>query len=181
MIWPSWVRKSGFLSLAACSIALACPTYAQQYFGDKKYGDGYEEEKIWAEVATKTPDYPVQQNLIEFDAGAASRNKHYVDGSTLAVGTDGVVRYVAVVKTRGGATNVSFEGIRCTEKSIKFYAFGRDDKTWINSRNTTWQPIRTGSYQAVLFKDYFCPRYTSIFTVEEGLDALKRGGHPGLQ
>lgn len=175
------VLKRAFACLVVSSFALACPTQAQQYFGDKKYGDDYEEEKVWAEVAAKAPDYPIPQNLIEFDAGAASRNKHYVDGSTLSVGTDGVVRYVAVVKTRGGATNVSFEGIRCTEKSLKFYAFGRDDKTWTQSRNTTWQPIRTGSYQAVLFKDYFCPRYTSIFTAEEGLDALKRGGHPGLQ
>ncbi len=179
MPWFSWVRASVFIVVS--SLALVCPAQAQQYFGDKKYGEDYEEGKTWTEIKVKTPDYPIPQNLIEFDAGAASRNKHYVDGSTLSVGTDGVVRYVVVVKTRGGATNVSFEGIRCTEKSLRLYAFGRDDRTWIDSRNTAWQSIRPGSYQAVLSKDYFCPRHASIFTAEEGLDALKRGGHPDLQ
>lgn len=159
-------------------LMVAGPAAGQQFFGDKKYGEYYEEEKQWIEQEAKLPDFPKAQNLIEFDAGAATRNRHHVDGSTLSVGEDGVVRYVVVVKTSGGATNVSFEGIRCGASVRKLYAFGHGDNTWVKSRNPEWQPIRPGSYQAVLSKEYFCPRKVVISKAEEGVDALRRGGHP---
>jgi hypothetical protein len=172
------MRGGKAILLAAGFLALAGPVVGQQFYGDKKYGEYYEEEKQWVELEAKLPDFPKAQNLIEFDAGAATRNRHFVDGSTLNVGEDGVVRYVIVLKTLGGATNVSFEGLRCGAKVRKLYAFGHDDGTWAKSRNQEWQSIRPGSYQAVLSKEYFCPRNVVIFKAEEGVDALRRGGHP---
>ena len=166
------------LLLLAGFLALAGPAAGQQFYGDKKYGEYYEEEKKWVELEARLPDYPHAQNLIEFDAGAATSNRYYVDGSTLSVGEDGVVRYVVVVKTSGGATNVNYEGIRCGARERKLYAFGRSDNMWGNSRNHAWQSIRPGSYQAVLYKEFFCPRNTVIFKADEGVDALRRGGHP---
>lgn len=158
--------------------ALAGPAGGQQFYGDKKYGEYYEEEKKWVEQEAGLPDYPNAQNLIEFDAGAATSNRYYVDGSTLSIGKDGVVRYVAVVKASGGASNVNFEGIRCGSRERKLYATGRSDNVWGKSRAQKWQSIRPGSYQAVLYKEYFCPRSIAIFKAEEGVDALRRGGHP---
>lgn len=166
------------LLLAVGFLALAEPAAGQQFYGDKKYGEFYEEEKKWVEQDAKLPDFPKAPNLIEFDAGAATSNRYYVDGSTLSVGEDGVVRYVVVVRTHGGATNVNFEGIRCGSKERKLYAFGRNDNTWSKSRAQEWQSIRQGSYQAVLSKEYFCPRNVIVFKAEEGVDALRRGGHP---
>lgn len=166
------------LLLVAGFLAFAGPVAGQQFYGDKKYGEYYEEEKKWVELEAKFPDYPKAQNLIEFDVGAATSNRYYVDGSTLSVGEDGVVRYVVVVRTSGGATNVNFEGIRCRAKERKSYAFGRSDSTWGKSRTQEWQPIRPGSYQAMLFKEYFCPKNGVILKPEEGVDALRRGGHP---
>lgn len=164
--------------LVAGFMALVGPVAGQQFYGDKKYGEFYEEEKKWVELEARLPDYPKLQDLIEFDAGAAANNRYFVDGSSLSVGADGVVRYVVVVKASGGATNVNFEGIRCRAKERKPYAFGRNDNTWARSRTQEWLPIRPGSYQAVLFKEYFCPRNSVIFKTEEGVDALRRGGHP---
>ncbi|MFA7270965.1 MAG: CNP1-like family protein [Sterolibacterium sp.] len=166
------------LLLVAGFLALAGPAAGQQFYGDKKYGEYYEEEKKWVELEARLPDYPHAQNLIEFDAGAATSNRYYVDGSTLSVGEDGVVRYVVVVKTSGGATNVNYEGIRCGAKERKLYAFGRSDNMWGKSRTQAWQSIRPGSYQAVLYKEYFCPGNNVIFKADEGVDALRRGGHP---
>lgn len=166
------------LLLVAGLLALAGPAGGQQFYGDKKYGEYYEEEKKWVEQEAGLPDYPSARNLIEFDAGAATSNRYYVDGSTLSVGEDGVVRYVAVVKASGGASNVNFEGIRCGSRERKLYATGRSDNVWGKSRVQEWQSIRSGSYQAVLYKEYFCPRNIAIFKAEEGVDALRRGGHP---
>lgn len=164
--------------LAVGVLVLAGPSSGQEFFGDKKYGEFYEEEKKWVEQEAKPPSYPKEESLIEFNAGAATNNRHYIDGSTLSVGKDGVVRYVIVVRTSGGATNVNFEGIRCSSRERKLYAFGRSDSTWATSRTQSWQPIRKDSYQAILSREYFCPGKLAIFKAEEGVDALRRGGHP---
>jgi hypothetical protein len=166
------------LLLIAAYLASAGPVAGQQFFGDKKYGEFYEEEKKWVEQEAPLPEYPGEQNLIEFDAGPASRNRHYIDGSTLSVGRDGVVRYAIVIKTSGGATNVHFEGIRCHALDRKLYALGRSDGTWARSRIQEWQPVRPGSYQAILSKEYFCPKRVAIYTSEDGVNALRQGGHP---
>ena len=141
------------LLLFAGLLALAGPAAGQQYYGEKKYGEFYEEEKKWVEQEAQLPGFPKAQNLVEFDAGAATSNRHYVDGSTLSVGADGVIRYVIVVRTSGGATNVNFEGIRCRARERKLYAVGRSDETWGKSRIQEWQPIRLGSYQATLSRE----------------------------
>lgn len=166
------------LLLAVGVLVLSGPSNGQQFYGDKKYGEFYEEEKIWVEQDAKPPSYPEEQSLIEFNAGAATSNRHYIDGSTLSVGKDGVVRYVVVVRSAGGATNVNFEGIRCSSRERKLYAFGRSDSTWATSRTQSWQPIRQDSYQAILSREYFCPGRLAILKAEEGVDALRRGGHP---
>jgi hypothetical protein len=172
------MQKGKFLLLAAGFLPLAGPAVGQGFYGDKKYGEFYEEEKQWVELEAELPEYPKDEALIEFNAGAATNNRYFIDGSTLSVGSDGVVRYVVVVKANGGATNVNFEGIRCGAKERKLYAFGRNDNTWAKSRTPAWQPIRPGSYQAVLSREYFCPNKITIFRAEEGVDALRRGGHP---
>lgn len=166
------------LLFAVGVLVLSGPSNGQQFYGDKKYGEFYEEEKEWVEQDAKPPSYPKEQSLIEFNAGAATSNRHYIDGSTLSVGKDGVVRYVVVVRSAGGATNVNFEGIRCSSKERKLYAFGRSDSTWAASRKAAWQSIQRGSYQAVLSREYFCPGAIIIHKAEEGVDALRRGGHP---
>lgn len=167
-----------FFLFAVGVLAFAGPVTGQEFFGDKKYGEFYEEGKKWIEQESKPPAYPQEQALIEFNAGAATSNQYYIDGSTLSVGGDGVVRYVVVVRAAGGATNVNFEGIRCGSRERKLYAFGRSDRTWAMSRMPSWQLIQRGSYQAVLSREYFCPNNGIIFKAEEGIDALKRGGHP---
>lgn len=164
--------------LFAASLASAGPAAGQQFYGDKQYGEFFEEEKKWVEQEARLPEYPKEQNLIEFDVGPASRNRHYVDGSTLSVGGDGVVRYAIVIKTSGGSTNVHFEGIRCHTLERKLYAFGRGDGNWVRSRVQEWQPVRPGSYQAVLSREYFCPKRIAIHKSEEGVSALRQGGHP---
>ena len=73
------------------------------------------------------PAFPNQADLAEFYVSSAATNKFFIDASTLAVGADGVVRYVLVVKASGGATNVSFEGINCKDRSWKLYATGRSE------------------------------------------------------
>ncbi|MBK9018812.1 MAG: CNP1-like family protein [Sulfuritalea sp.] len=149
---------------------------------DKGYYDE-DAEKPWVEAAVDLPAFPVEANLIEFYVGAAASNKFFIDASTLSAGSDGTLRYVLVVRTTGGATNVSFEGIHCKERRWKHYATGRSDGTWVKSPSSRadWRPIENrpvNRHHAALSRDFFCPGGIQINSAEEGRNALRLGKHP---
>jgi len=103
-----------------------------------------------------------------------------VDGASLSVGKDGVVRYTLVARSPLGAESVSFEGMRCDPREVRSYAFGRADRSW-SRRDTPWRPIAQRSVQRwhnALATEYFCPGETLILNAAEGVEALRRGGHP---
>jgi hypothetical protein len=139
------------------------------------------EEYDWAEEAVELPAFPKEADLVEFPARSPSTARFYVDGSTLSIGKDRVVHYVLVIKTSGGARNVSFEGIRCATSEYKIYATGRADGQWAKSQLGVWRPIEnktTNAYHASLNRDFLCPIANPIGSPEEGRDALRRGKHP---
>jgi hypothetical protein len=136
---------------------------------------------VWKEESIQMPAYPEDAGLLEFYVSEMTAHQFFIDGATLSVGNDGVVRYVLVVRTRGGATNVSFEGIRCESREFKLYASGRHDRTWAATRKSEWRPIENkpiNRHHAALSRDFFCPVGTPIHNPEEGRDALRRGKHP---
>ena len=171
-----------FLAGVAASVFAATPSV----LGDGHSGPNtrYEEDEPLQELKeVEPPAFPKQENLREFYVSAATTNKFFIDASTLAVGSDGIVRYVLVVLTSGGATNVSFEGINCKERSWQHYAAGRSDSTWVKSRATRseWRPIENkpvNRHHAALNRDLFCPDGLPIHTADEGRNALRLGKHP---
>lgn len=91
-----------------------------------------------------------------------------------------MVRYTLVARSPQGAQNVSFEGIRCESREVRGYATGRADGTW-SRRDTPWRRIESRSVQRwhnALAAEYFCAGRTPIQDAAEGVDALRRGGHP---
>lgn len=140
--------------------------------------------KTWQEIALEMPPPPQAGNLLPFYVSASTENRFFVDGSTLTVGADGVVRFVLVVQAAGGARNVSYEGMRCETRERRVYASGRPDGAWSRSRNEAWQRIRdvpSNRYHATLYFDYFCPGGNIVRDADEARDALRRGGHPANQ
>lgn len=170
--------------LAGVVAAAAAQTVDCRARGEPASYPGEQEEKPWQELEIEPPAYPKEENLREFYVSAVATNKYFIDASTLAVGADGVVRYVLVVKTSGGATNVSFEGIRCKGSVWKHYATGRSDSaTWTKSHaaRIEWRPIENkpvNRHHAALNRDLFCPLGSAIMTAEEGRNALRLGKHP---
>ncbi len=127
------------------------------------------------------PAVPQSASLIEFYVSAAATNHFFIDGATLGVSDDGVVRYVLVVKTAGGATNVTFEGMRCSTGEYRIFASGHADGTWIKSRSEAWRPIENkmvNRHHAALSREFFCADGIPIATAEQGRDVLHRGGNP---
>lgn len=172
------------LALAACGAAAQADPRGWSYGRLPDNQTGEKEEAAWQELEVEPPAFPKDASLIEFYVSAVATNKYYIDASTLSVGNDGVVRYVLVVKTGGGATNVSFEGIRCKERTWKHYATGRaDPESWTRSRasNIDWRPIENKTvnrHHAALSRDLFCPKGNPIRNADDGRNALRLGKHP---
>lgn len=159
------MKRLGLAMLFLCATAAAEDPY-------------YRAPEKWVEGETTLPAFPKQENLLEAYVSAATSNHFFIDGSSLRVGTDGVVRYVLVVKTAGGATNISFEGMRCSSVEYKLYATGRSDGTWGKARAEDWLRIENKAvnrHHAALYSDYFCPDRTPIANPEEGREALRLG------
>jgi hypothetical protein len=141
------------------------------------------EEKPWVEAETLLPAFPQEANLIEFYVGPTERNRFFVDGSTINIGTDGVVRYVVVLKAAGGATNVALEAMRCAAREIKLIAFGRANATWEKINAPQWRPIENkliNQYRAVLNREYLCPSGSTSRDAEEARASLRRGKAAGV-
>lgn len=135
------------------------------------------------EVVTTLPSFPEDNNLREFYVSATTTNRFFIDAASLSIGKDGVVRYVLVVKTGGGATNTSFEGIRCDTYEFKVYASGRSGGNWSLARGSKWRLIgnhQVNRHHLALAKEFFCPFGSAIRSSAEGLDALRLGRHPSV-
>lgn len=165
--------------LAFFPLAAAAQVLVPQYPGG--YRPEFEEERPWEEQKAALPAYPRPENLVKVDVSGATTFDFFVDIASLSVGRDGVVRYALVARSPSGAMNVSYEGIRCTTRERKLYAFGRPDDTWVQARKSEWAPItgiQANRQQATLADDFFCPARGAVRTAEEAVRALRRGGHP---
>lgn len=167
------------LVLVAVAALGAGAAHAQWSLFESDFDEG---RKEWKEIEAKIPAYPKDANLLSFRAGGASPHRFFIDAQSLSVGEDDVVRYTLVVKTAGGATNVSFEGIRCEMRQQKYYALGHAGGNWTRARNPQWRRIDyhdINLHHAVLFADLLCSGTGSnrspVKSVAEAVQRLKYG------
>lgn len=171
------MRVRAAIGIAALAL-LACQQ-SPRYTDDLKAED---EKDGWKEVAAKFPPYPRSENLVRFDVGDASPHRFYIDPPSLAIGADGVVRYTLVTRTAGGATNISFEGIRCEGRRHKYYAIGEASGAWTPARNPQWRRIAMQDPdrpRLALVDTYLCQGKLPRKPVQETLRLLRYG--PGEQ
>jgi CNP1-like family protein len=149
------------------------PSYFEQDFDS--------DEKSWREIEAQLPPYPKAENLLPFDVSPSIPSHYFVDASSISVGTDGVVRYILVVRSAQGAETVSYEGLRCETRERKLYAFGHRDNSWARNRYAKWEYVeankRQSEHQLVLYQDFFCADKFMVKDREEAVRALKDGAH----
>jgi hypothetical protein len=160
-----------FAALLVVPVALAAQWSGWEYDFD-------EEKKSWKEIQAQLPPYPKPENLVLLEAGAATPHKFYIDAASVSLGEDGVIRYTSVVRASGGATNVSFEGMRCETREQKLYALGRSDGTWVRARDAKWQRILLRDLKPhhwTLYREFFCPSPAVPTPPKQAVEALRRG------
>ncbi len=158
------------IAAAALAVAVAGPARAQK--------DDDEDKKPWLELEVPPPPAPRTENLIAFDPGSVMPHRFYIDATSVSVGTDGVVRYTLVIKTAGGATNTTFEGMRCQTQEQKIYAVGNPDGKWVPARDPRWKRIESRDFNrhhGVLYLDFMCPdRHVRMVTAKQIVANLKK-------
>ncbi len=142
---------------------------------------GLEEEpdkKVWSEDALVLPAFPDPVNLIEFTVGSRRGIRFFVDGQSISIGSDGVIRFVLVVIGSQGAQNISYEGMRCETGERRAYAFGHGDKTWSKARGDQWVKVRgdTNNHYVELYSSYFCANGVVVTTPDAVRQMLRKGG-----
>lgn len=166
----SLLRSAFFLLVTLLASAAVLADFEEDY-----------ESKQWQEIEVQLPAAPRKETLLPFYVSAATENRFFVDGATLSVGNDGVVRYVLVVLTPQGARNVTYEGMRCETRERRIYASGRQDGTWSKARKNEWvriQEVYANRQHAALFLEYFCPIGNIVQDAAEARNALIKGVHP---
>ena len=140
-----------------------------------------EEAKAQAEDIIPTPPNR-RGELIEFSAGPTTTFRFFIDAQSLSVDSQGIVRYVLVALSPEGVENVTFEGLKCETDEVRIYALGRDG-AWVG-RPGDWRKIdaRTATrWHYELSHNFFCPQRDPIASANEGIRALREGGHPYIK
>ncbi len=138
------------------------------------------EEAAVKDVETPLPAFPSSETLIQFPTHWTN-NQVFVDGGTLKVGGDGVVRYALVVRSPSGADSVSYESLRCGTGERQVHAYGRktaSGSAWSPARNVNWQAISDRGINRYYFEfwlDVFCDGKRAE-THRQIIANLRRGG-----
>ena len=180
MVHSSWYRNTVNPRICISLLVVAASACCSVALADQEKPYDFE-EKPWIEGQTTIPEYPKPGNLIEFQVGPVEHNRFFIDGSTIDIGTDGVVRYVLVLKSSGGATNVSLEAIRCGTRELKIFAVGRSDGAWDKVQNPQWHLIenkQVNRHHSALSRDFLCPAGHAPRDAADARAALRRGKHP---
>lgn len=175
--WENARRIASCFVVFAAAMAIHFSACAQLFGPLNKDFDA----KPWEEQKQQLPAAPKESNLKQIEVGPATSFRFFVDTESINVGTDGVVRFTLIARSDGGATNVSYEGIRCDTQERKIYSLGRPDGTWVAARNPAWAVLArqfVNPVHTVLYEDYFCPDRRIVSNVSEAVDSITNGGHP---
>ncbi len=161
-------------------LGVSLPTAtADDFFEETPDFEGDFEKTPWQEEAAPLPPLPEERDLLELRVPQASGNLSYaIDSGNLQVGDDDVVRYTVIITTSSGARNVLFEGIRCSERTYKTYAYGHDGESFRKRSGARWQPIAlrgNQSFRRDLHGAYFCDRFGVVRTRKEIITRLRGG------
>ena len=133
------------------------------------------DEPVWSEMEAPAPPAFSAAKLVAIDVGPNSAVSFGVDPATVSVGADGVVRYVVVAASRGGASTAMYEGIRCATGEVKTYARFNDGK-WQAANGSEWRSLFNNSanrHSMALAKQGACENTSPARNADEMLRTLK--------
>lgn len=95
----------------------------------------------WAEEAIALPPTFSKDKLIPIEMPRYVTLNIGIDPETVVVGSDGVVRYVVVMRNASGSSTAAYEGILCAKGEVKTYARTSAAGTWVPVPEPEWKPL----------------------------------------
>jgi len=152
------------------------PAVAQQ----EKTGEGRSninavDPEPWSEQSVVAlPPVPVAENLLPLQSQWFDGSYEYLlDGQSLTIGTDGVVRYTVVIRPSNGKQHVIHEGLRCETWRARVYGVGSGNR--LRPVTADWQQLVNDGpyvYRRVLHDDYLCNQDDVPLDLEIALERL---------
>ena len=146
---------------------------------EDKYAYGEEAEKetaLWRESDLQLPDYPQERELINLQIdNTRNAYKYKIGARGISTGKDGVVRYTLALESRKGSANVVYEGVRCSSREYKTYAYGDSKGQFRAVKKPKWRRIKAGGvmvYRKELLQFYLCDDQGLPRTKEQMLEYI---------
>ena len=130
----------------------------------------------WEEAPVQAPPAYDPARLIALEMPRASSIRAGIDPQTIQVGTDGVIRYVVVMRGPAAQT-ASFEGLRCATGEYRVYARRNSDEAWADTTDEPWRPVFPNApapYVKDLARSAFCEGKTPVGSTRAIVNALRR-------
>jgi hypothetical protein len=102
---------------------------------------GLADNPDWQETTAPAPPGFNTKQLISIDMPRYVSMKFGLDPATLAVTSDGIVRYVVVAVSPGGSVTAFYEGIRCATGAVKSYARAGAEGAWTLVKEPEWREL----------------------------------------
>ena len=128
---PRWARASVLALSASCCLAQS--------------GGNGADNLDWAEEPVPPPPTFSVARVIPLEMPRYLSVKIGVDPDTIAVGGDGVVRYVITMVSSSGSTSAVYEGIRCITSEVKTYARFNAEGVWTMAKEPAWKALNENS------------------------------------
>jgi len=157
--WTSEKRVAGWLAAFGLGLMLAAPADAVRKREEENPITNAPEELPFKELDVAPPAFPQDKDLIEFTINGRTQNRYFVDGSTLSVDSDAIIRFVLEVRTPSGVRNVTFSGVRCETLEWKDYAFASPDRSWRTDAEADWNYVEKknlNNYKRSLVDEFLC-------------------------
>ncbi len=164
-------RVSNFFLVFLAVLALYAP------FAFSANADDADSDALKAESPVVMPAPAQKNNLLSFYVSPTTTLDFAVDAKSVSVTEEGTVRFVLIVTSQSGASNISYEGIRCSTGEKKLYAVGQTNGSWTAARRDVWETIidrGINRQHAALAKDYFCETGMVAGKAEVIVDRLRK-------
>ena len=160
------------LGFSATLVADSSDPYSD-YRDKSDYNEAF--EVPWIELEAKVKQ-PPGKNLMEARiADLPVGMQLFVDMDSIEVGSDKVTRTWLVAKSRSGAYNASYEGLRCADYFYKVYAYYNPKRSEpLREKDLPqWREARLGRYRHELMREFIC-NGTRPEPVNEVADNLRK-------
>lgn len=137
-----------------------------------------DEPPVAEQEVTELPATPEEAFLQPFVLAREARHRYYIDRRSLAIGSDGIVRFTLVIRPQAGRLQSSYVGLHCKAGEWKTYAVISTEGQWRRASVPAWERIvfqRRDNARGDLYGYYLCSDGVPSGTPEQ---MLKRMGSP---